>query len=86
MRKPLTEPKIVDFREDKFDREIVPGVAHMKHTFGNNVSVALFKIARGKGSSFPKNRTPMARKSRCRSRVHPRSSRTARSTSSTKEN
>jgi len=53
MHKPLKEPKIIDFREDKFDREIVPGVAHMKHTFGNNVSVALFKVAKGKGSSFP---------------------------------
>lgn len=53
MRKPLTEPKIIDFQDDKFDREIVPGVAHMKHTFGNNVSVALFKVAKGKGSCFP---------------------------------
>lgn len=53
MRQKLTEPKIVNFTEDRFDRELVPGVAHMKHTFGNNVSVALFKVAKGKGSSFP---------------------------------
>ena len=53
MRSELTEPKVIDFRDGKFSREIVPGVAHMKHTFGNDVSVALFKVAKGKGSSFP---------------------------------
>lgn len=53
MRKPLTEPKIVNFQDNEFSRELIPGVAHMKHTFGNNMSVALFKVAKGKGSAFP---------------------------------
>ena len=49
----LKEPKVISFSEDAFSREIVPGVAHMKHTFGNETSVALFKVAKGKGSMFP---------------------------------
>ena len=53
MRNELTEPKVINFSDDEFSREIVPGVAHMKHTFGNDTSVALFKVAKGKGSSFP---------------------------------
>lgn len=53
MEKKLVEPRVVNFAKDEFSREIVPGVAHMKHTFGNDMSVALFKIAKGKGSQFP---------------------------------
>ena len=53
MQNALTEPKVINFSADEFSREIVPGVAHMKHTFGNDTSVALFKVAKGKGSSFP---------------------------------
>jgi len=53
MRKNLIEPRVISFTDDKFGREVVPGVAVMKHTFGNDMSVALFKIAKGKGSSFP---------------------------------
>lgn len=53
MKRHLTEPRVVSFTEDQFSREIVPGVAHMKHLFGNGTSVALFKVAKGKGSSFP---------------------------------
>lgn len=49
----LTEPRVISFSDDAFSREIVPGVAHMKHTFGNDTSVALFKVAKGKGSAFP---------------------------------
>ncbi|HEY6330783.1 MAG TPA: cupin domain-containing protein [Blastocatellia bacterium] len=51
----LTEPKVINFTEDKFDREIVPGVAFMKHTFGNQLSIALFKIEKGKGGEFPRH-------------------------------
>lgn len=53
MQTELSEPKVISFTDDAFTREIVPGVAHMKHTFGNDTSVALFKVAQGKGSSFP---------------------------------
>ena len=53
MQSELSEPKVISFTDDAFSREIVPGVAHMKHTFGNDTSVALFKVAKGKGSSFP---------------------------------
>ena len=53
MHDELTEPRVISFSDDAFSREIVPGVAHMKHTFGNDTSVALFKVAKGKGSCFP---------------------------------
>jgi quercetin dioxygenase-like cupin family protein len=53
MERNLSEPRVVSFRADEFAREIVPGVAHMKHLFGNSTSVALFKIAKGRGTSFP---------------------------------
>lgn len=53
MDKVMAEPRVISLTEDKFEKEIVPGVAHMKHLFGNNMSVALFKIARGQGSKFP---------------------------------
>jgi len=53
MHEELKEPKVISFSDGAFEREIVPGVAHMKHTFGNDTSVALFKVAKGKGSSFP---------------------------------
>ena len=53
MREELKEPKIIRFDDDNFSREVVPGVAHMKHVFGNDASVALFRIVKGKGSTFP---------------------------------
>ena len=53
MHDELKEPRVISFSDDAFSREIVPGVAHMKHAFGNDTSVALFKVAKGKGSSFP---------------------------------
>jgi quercetin dioxygenase-like cupin family protein len=53
MRQPLEEPRVISFTEGDFKKEVVPGVAYMKHTFGNNLSVALFKIVKGKGSQFP---------------------------------
>lgn len=51
----LKEPRVVNLQRDDFRREIVPGVAFMKHLFGNNLSVALFKIPKGKGGLFPKH-------------------------------
>lgn len=53
MDEEMKEPRVVNFVDDQFQREIVPGVAMMKHTFGNEISVALFKIEKGKGSQFP---------------------------------
>lgn len=55
MKEPMKEPRVISLTDDDFKKEIVPGVAHMKHLFGNSLSVALFKIARGKGSQFPKH-------------------------------
>jgi quercetin dioxygenase-like cupin family protein len=49
----FNEPRVVSFVVDEFERELVPGVAHMKHLFGNDTSVALFKIAKGSGTRFP---------------------------------
>jgi quercetin dioxygenase-like cupin family protein len=54
MDKPLQEPKVINFTNDEFSKEVVPGVAVMKHTFGNELSVALFRIEKGKGGEFPK--------------------------------
>ncbi|HWP41780.1 MAG TPA: cupin domain-containing protein [Blastocatellia bacterium] len=54
MDKELKEPVVINFTDDKFSKEVVPGVAYMKHTFGNELSVALFKIAKGQGGKFPK--------------------------------
>lgn len=56
MRKVLQEPKVISLKAEDFQKEVVPGVAYLKHTFGNNLSVALFKIAKGQGSKFPNHR------------------------------
>lgn len=53
MSKQLKEPRILDLKADSFPKEVVPGVAYMKHMFGGNMSVALFKIPAGKGAEFP---------------------------------
>jgi len=55
MEKAMEEPKVISLTDEKFDKEVVPGVAFMKHTFGNELSVALFKIAKGQGANFPKH-------------------------------
>jgi quercetin dioxygenase-like cupin family protein len=55
MEKVMDEPKVVNFVNDEFNKEVAPGIAFMKHTFGNDVSVALFKIVKGKGGQFPKH-------------------------------
>lgn len=55
MKQELKEPKVISLNDNDFSKEVVPGVAYMKHTFGNNLSVALFKIEKGQGGKFPKN-------------------------------
>lgn len=54
MEQEFKEPVVISFTDDQFEREIVPGVALMKHLFGNEMSFALFKIAKGAGGKFPK--------------------------------
>lgn len=54
MKESLREPKVISLKDENFSKEVVPGVALMKHTFGNNLSVALFKIAKGQGGKFPR--------------------------------
>lgn len=49
----MDEPKVISLEDGNFEKEVVPGVAFMKHTFGNDLSVALFKIAKGQGAKFP---------------------------------
>lgn len=53
MPEELKEPRVLDLKKDDFGKEVVPGVAYMKHMFGNQLSVALFKIPAGKGGQFP---------------------------------
>jgi quercetin dioxygenase-like cupin family protein len=55
MAKTFTEPKILDFTTDDFPKEVVPGIAYMKHMFGRDLSVALFKIPAGQGAKFPRH-------------------------------
>jgi len=49
----MNEPRVLDLSQDEFPKEVVPGVAFMKHMFGKHMSVALFKIPAGQGSKFP---------------------------------
>ena len=51
----MKEPRVISLEDDAFEKEIVPGVAFMKHAFGNNLSVALFKIPKGQGGKFPQS-------------------------------
>ena len=55
MERTLQEPKVISLKDEGFEKEVAAGVAYMKHTFGNNLSVALFKIPKGKGSQFPRH-------------------------------
>ena len=55
MKESLREPKVISLKDENFSKEVVPGVALMKHTFGNNLSIALFKIEKGQGGKFPAN-------------------------------
>ncbi len=54
MDKEFKEPVVISFTDDRFEKEIVPGVAVMRHAFGNEMSFALFKINKGQGGKFPK--------------------------------
>jgi quercetin dioxygenase-like cupin family protein len=54
MENELKEPVVINFSDDQFGKEVVPGVAYMKHTFGNELSVALFRIEKGQGGKFPR--------------------------------
>jgi quercetin dioxygenase-like cupin family protein len=54
MEREFNEPVVISFTNDDFERELIPGVAFMKHLFGNEMSFALFKIAKGQGGKFPK--------------------------------
>lgn len=38
---------------DEDVREVVPGALFMKHMFGDDMSIALFKFAKGKGGDAP---------------------------------
>lgn len=51
----MKEPRVIDLNDSDFKRELISGVAYMKHIFGNSLSIALFKIPKGKGSQFPRH-------------------------------
>jgi quercetin dioxygenase-like cupin family protein len=48
----MEKPRIFRVYDDDL-REVVPGALFMKHMFGDDMSVALFKFAKGKGGDAP---------------------------------
>jgi quercetin dioxygenase-like cupin family protein len=52
MENTMEKPRIFKVYEGN-DKEVVPGALYMRHMFGNDMSIALFKFAQGKGSDAP---------------------------------
>lgn len=52
MSEPLQKPRIFQCNNDNL-KEVVPGALLMKHMFGADLSIALFKFAKGQGSAAP---------------------------------
>jgi len=48
----MEKPRIFRVYDDDL-REVVPGALFMKHMFGDDMSVALFKFEKGKGGDAP---------------------------------
>lgn len=52
MKATLKNPRVFRVNDDNLN-EVVPGALLMKHMFGADMSVALFKFMKGKGSDAP---------------------------------
>ncbi len=52
MEKALKEPRIFKVNDENL-KEVIAGALYMKHMYGAEMSVALFKFMRGKGSEAP---------------------------------
>jgi quercetin dioxygenase-like cupin family protein len=52
MKAALKKPRVFHVNDDNL-KEVVPGALLMKHMFGADMSVALFKFMKGKGSDAP---------------------------------
>ena len=50
--KGLKEPRIFKVNDENL-KEVVPGALYMKHAYGDDMSVAMFKFLKGKGSDAP---------------------------------
>ncbi len=56
MKKALKQPRIFQVNNEGL-KEVVPGALYMKHMYGADMSVALFKFMKGKGSDAPADAT-----------------------------
>ena len=52
MKTTLSKPRVFKV-DDQNLKEVVPGALYMKHMFGSDMSVALFKFMKGAGSEAP---------------------------------
>jgi quercetin dioxygenase-like cupin family protein len=52
MKKALKQPRIFKVNDEGL-KEVIPGALYMKHMYGADMSVALFKFMKGKGSDAP---------------------------------
>lgn len=52
MTRPLDRPKTFHVNDEGLT-EVIRGALYMKHAFGEKMSIALFKFARGKGNEAP---------------------------------
>ena len=52
MQKPLKQPRVFHVNNEGL-KEVIPGALYMKHMYGADMSVALFKFMKGKGSDAP---------------------------------
>jgi len=52
MKEELKEPRVFKVNDENL-KEVIPGALFMKHMFGADMSIALFKFAQGKGSEAP---------------------------------
>ena len=52
MNKALKQPRIFKVNNEGL-KEVIPGALYMKHMYGADMSVALFKFMKGKGSDAP---------------------------------
>ncbi|MBA2526251.1 MAG: cupin domain-containing protein [Pyrinomonadaceae bacterium] len=52
MKRALKQPRVFRVNDEGL-KEVVPGALFMKHMYGADMSVALFKFMKGKGSDAP---------------------------------
>ena len=51
----MKEPKVIRLQPDGPMKEVLGGSAYMKHALLDKMSIALFKVPKGKGSQIPEH-------------------------------